>query len=208
MWHEEILDTKQHFFLPLLSQIPSEYILVGGTAIALYLGHRKSIDFDFFTNSDGYNAQKIQKLFQKNIPSLVFPIRKTPEEYTFLCQGVKFTFYDFPFPIQKNTYWRGVSIPCLLDLSAMKAFAMTNRSKWKDYVDIYWILSHKLYTISDISKRAKELFDGSFNEKLFRGQLCYFDDVDYSEEVDFIDTAYTKEEIQNTLIEIAISYPV
>ena len=46
--HSEILNDRQRELLPLMAQFRREYYLVGGTAIALYLGHRRSIDFDLF----------------------------------------------------------------------------------------------------------------------------------------------------------------
>ena len=76
-------------------------------------------------------------------------------------------------------------MPDLLTLTAMKAFALGGRNKWKDYVDLYFILKGK-FTVSEIAKKAKELFAGEFNEKIFRNQLAYFDDMNYAEVVEFM----------------------
>jgi len=67
----------------------------------------------------------------------------------------------------------------------MKAFALGQRAKWKDYVDLYFI--SKKYSLQQIVKKAEKLFGAEFNEKLFRVQLSYFNDVDYSEEVEYMD---------------------
>ena len=48
MLHPEILNSAQQELLPLVGKFGREYYLVGGTAIALYLGHRRSIDYDLF----------------------------------------------------------------------------------------------------------------------------------------------------------------
>lgn len=94
-------------------------------------------------------------------------------------------------------------LPSLLDLAAMKAYALGRRSKWKDYVDLYFLLTGH-FTIAEISHRAEELFGELYSEKLFRSQLCYFEDVDYSEEVEYIiSNPPTEEQIQNTLTELA-----
>jgi len=61
----------------------------------------------------------------------------------------------------------------------MKAYSLGPQSKWKDYVDLYFILKYD-YSIRQISARASEIFDQLFSEKLFRAQLSYFDDIDYS----------------------------
>lgn len=86
----------------------------------------------------------------------------------------------------------------------MKAYALGRRSKWKDYVDLYFLLRDH-FTISDITVEATRIFGELFSEKMFRSQLCYFDDIDYTENVDWlIPNPPTGNEIQKTLIEIAI----
>ena len=86
----------------------------------------------------------------------------------------------------------------------MKAYALGRRSKWKDYVDLFFLLSAH-FTISDLTTEATAIFGDLFSEKLFRSQLCYFDDIDYSEAVDFlIPNPPTEEEIKSGLTEIAI----
>ena len=66
----------------------------------------------------------------------------------------------------------------------MKAYALGGRGKWKDYVDLYFILRDH-YSFEEISKRAKKLYKTFFNAKLFREQLAYFTDIDYSESVEY-----------------------
>ena len=67
----------------------------------------------------------------------------------------------------------------------MKAYALGRRSKWKDYVDLYFLLKDH-FTIEEITECATRLFSGLYSEKMFRAQLCYFEDVDYTEEVDYL----------------------
>ena len=73
----------------------------------------------------------------------------------------------------------------LLTLAAMKAFALGQRAKWKDYVDLYFIIKDH-FSINDISKKSAELFEHSFNEKLFRTQLAYFDGINYEEKIEYM----------------------
>ena len=85
----------------------------------------------------------------------------------------------------------------------MKAFALGRRSKWKDYVDLYFILK-QFYTLDQIVERAKHYFPEEINAKLFRNQLVFHKDIDYSEEVDYlIDHPPTQKEIKDFLIEVA-----
>lgn len=85
----------------------------------------------------------------------------------------------------------------------MKAYAMGRRSKWKDYVDLYFLLRDH-FTIDDISAEATRIFGQLYSEKLFRSQLCYFDDIDYTEQVEYI-IPYppTDEEIKQALTDYA-----
>ena len=103
-----------------------------------------------------------------------------------IVNDVKVTFFQYPYPVQATekfeSYFR---LPALIQLAAMKAYALGRRSKWKDYVDLYFLLKEH-FTIEDISTCATELFGDLYSEKMFRAQLCYFEDVDYTEEIDYI----------------------
>jgi len=95
-------------------------------------------------------------------------------------------------------------IPALLDLAAMKAYALGRRAKWKDYVDLYFIIK-SYYTVDQISKRAEDIFGELFSEKLFRAQLSFHKDIDYSEPIDYITEPVDDDEIKNFLVTIAIN---
>jgi hypothetical protein len=86
-----------------------------------------------------------------------------------------------------------MTIPDLLDLAAMKAYALGRRSKWKDYVDLYFILKDH-YPVEIISGRAKELYKDLFSEKLFRGQLNYFVGINYDEQIEYMPGFDTSDE--------------
>jgi len=133
--HKEILNNEQLELLPLIKEFKREFYLVSGTAIALYLGHRRSIDFDLFKPT--------------------------------------------------NSFDKTINIPSLLDLAAMKAYALGRSSKWKDYVDLYFIIKNH-YNLIQIAHRASEIYDQLFSQKLFLAQLSYFNDIDYTEEVEFL----------------------
>jgi len=66
MLHKEILTKKQIKLLPLLKSFSKDFGLVGGTAVALHIGHRRSIDFDLFTDKEFKNSS-IRKIIQKNL---------------------------------------------------------------------------------------------------------------------------------------------
>ncbi len=182
--HKEVLTKEQIALLPLVKAFKKKFRLVGGTAIALQIGHRHSIDFDLFSRETFKNSDIQAKA--KTFAEIDQKIVNHPGEFTFLCRDVKFTFYHYRFDIEyKKDFENVIQMPDLLTLAAMKAHALAGRAKWKDYVDLYFILTN-FYNLSEITSKTKELFQGEFNEKLFRTQLSYFDDVNYVEKVEYL----------------------
>jgi hypothetical protein len=78
-----------------------------------------------------------------------------------------------------------ISMPTLLSLAAMKAFALGRRAKWKDYVDLCFLIRDH-FSVPEIIREAQRLFGDSFSDRLFRGQLTYHADIDYAEAVEFM----------------------
>ena len=199
---KEILSNSQEHLLPLLKTFKRNYYLVGGTAVALYIGHRKSIDFDLFTASP-LNKKKISSEIKK-LKQEVKPLYFDDDQQHYLINGVKITFLYYPYPIEHSIKFPDfISLPSLLDLAAMKAFALGRRSKWKDYVDLYFILKG-YYSMEQIIERATFYFPDQISEKLFRNQLAFHKDIDFSEEVDFmVDNPPTQKEIKDFLTDVA-----
>ncbi len=183
MLHKEILSPAQQALLPLIKNLGSRFSLCGGTALALHIGHRESIDFDLFTQ-DELNIGALRKKFaeaDKNFSVLV----KNEDEYTVLVKGVKVTCLHYPFPFESTVKLDDiVGLPDILTLSAMKAYALGRRSKWKDYVDLYFVFSDH-HMLREVVERAQAMFGNEFNEKVFRAALAYYADIDYSEAVAF-----------------------
>lgn len=202
MFHKEILNSQQTEILQLISEFRREYYLVGGTAIALYLGHRRSIDFDMFKFATLNRKKNLEKIQSSGFPLLV--TWNVADQMNLVVNGVKITFFQYPFQIEATQTLDGiVRIPSLLDLAAMKAYALGRRSKWKDYVDLYFLTKEK-FSIKEISQRAIEIFGELFSDKLFRSQLSFFEDIDYTEEVDYlIANPPSDEEIKAFLIEVS-----
>lgn len=94
-------------------------------------------------------------------------------------------------------------MPDPLTIGAMKAYAMGNRSKWKDYADLYFLYQH--YSIEQIIERAEKLFGvGLFNSQLFRAQLAYHQDIDFRESIEWMPGFETsKDTILSALLDIA-----
>ncbi len=182
--HKEILTKEQIKLLPLLKKFSKNFGLVGGTAIAFQIGHRRSIDFDLFSLKPFENARIREKI--QTARKIDRIIRDEDGQFTFLIGAVRFTFFHYPFPIKFDKRLDNIiTMPNLLILAAMKSYALGRRAKWKDYIDLYFIMKY-FHGINEIVKKGGEIFAGEFNEKIFREQLSYFKDIDYSEEIMYL----------------------
>ena len=202
--HTQIFNLNQTEVLPLVKQFRKEFYLVGGTAIALHIGHRRSIDFDLFK----FSPLKPKKIIE-TVSGFAFPYvvtRKVTEQLNVTIHDVKFTFFQYPFEINAEEKLNDIlRLPNLLDLSAMKAYALGRRSKWKDYVDLYFLLKDH-FTVRQISDRSTAIFGQLFSEKLFRAQISYFDDIDFTEPVEFLGEPIPEDTIKDFLTEKAIDF--
>ncbi|MBU1178446.1 nucleotidyl transferase AbiEii/AbiGii toxin family protein [Patescibacteria group bacterium] len=182
--YKEILTDKQIELFPLLKKFSKDFYFAGGTAVALHIGHRHSIDLDLFSGEEFENKDLVQKV--KSINSIDKVVIDKAGEYTLISQGVKITFLHYPYKVEHQEKLDDIiGLPDLITLAAMKAFTLGRRAKWKDYVDLYFVMENYC-GLRDIADKANNIFDGEFNEKLFRVQLAYFEDVDYSEQVDYL----------------------
>jgi len=204
--HKEVLSQEQADLLPYVKEFSRDFYLVGGTAIALHLGHRQSIDFDLFTHEDFDPAEIERRLRKAGYAKIERVFVKNEREYTILIKGVKMTFFSYPYFIPADLWFEKIArLPDLLTLAAMKAYALGQRAKWKDYADLYFIMKDR-HSLGEISKRSNELFGNEFNERIFRESLGYFNDINYDEKVIFMPGFEVgDEEIEKKLLELSVT---
>lgn len=199
----EVLTKEQVKLLPFVAEFSKDFGLVGGTAIALHLGHRRSVDFDLFSKKKFGNQSLLNKIL-RHFKTDEIIVNKLGE-LTLMIKGVKLTFYQFPFLLDYTETFDGIRLPNLLTLAAMKAFALGQRAKWKDYVDLYFIIKDH-FSIEEISHKGKHFFENNFNEKLFRSQLAYFEGINYEEQIEFMPGfAVSDEIIKKALTEFSLA---
>lgn len=112
--------------------------LVGGTAIALQLGHRKSIDIDLFSN-ETVNKQILVRELGNKFPEIEFFV--SDDSIVTRIHGIKIDIYDqwmIPFK-EPPIYEEGIRIASLKDLAAFKLTAFTERRDKKDYIDLFFL---------------------------------------------------------------------
>jgi predicted nucleotidyltransferase component of viral defense system len=136
-----VLDEKRKKLLPLFKIFKKDFYLAGGTGLALQLGHRKSYDFDFFSEKK-FNENKLFNEIISNVKK--HTIQKTLADKSSLFVifdneiKVNFLYYRYNLikPKIKTKYLYLASIE---DIACMKLLAISERIEFKDYVDIYYI---------------------------------------------------------------------
>jgi len=204
-FHYKILSKEQKELLPFLWKFKSDFILCWWTAISLLLWHRKSIDFDLFYTKWALPINSIintENKYFKNKHVLV----DLETQRDILVDWVKLTYISYPFKIDDNLInWKYIKTPDIITLWAMKAYSIGRRAKWKDYVDLYFIINK--YWLELIIDNAKKIFKLDFSEKMFIRQLWYFDDIDYSEKVYFTKWYKISEtDVKKFLQDVSLNY--
>ncbi len=195
--HDEVLTQPASALLPSLARFDGFY-LVGGTALALQIGHRRSVDFDLFSEKPLPDSL-LAKVKRVCATRSVIVTYSSPEQLNILIDDVKTTFLYFPYPvIDPLIGYRGLSLASVREIAAMKAFAIGKRLSFKDYVDWYFILKEKRVTLPDVISLAQKKFGDDFNDRLFLGQLVSLSDVP-AQTIDFLRDAVDKAKIERSL---------
>jgi len=173
----DILDKKRLAILPLLKNFKTEFYLAGGTGLALQLGHRDSLDFDFFTAKD-IDTQKlfgtIKDIFDGH------KINKIQEEKNTLTvlidENIKLSFFTYKYPLLKKPLnEKYLKIASVEDIACMKLSAVVGRATKKDYVDLYFILQRT--DLKQLLKLADKKYP-SLDSNLILKSLVYFKDIE------------------------------
>jgi len=201
--HKEVLSEEQLEVLDIVKHFCSEgFYLAGGTALALQIGHRKSVDFDLFKNSEIDSKDILKTILDMKIDrNQIEVLIDTVDEYTLFIKNVKFTFLYYPFNISDITTLDGISMATPLAIATMKAYALGRRGKWKDYVDLYTIFQSISY--KDVLTKTTSIFGSLFSEKMFLQQLCYFDDLD-REEIVWLGDVKKDRDMEKFLTELSL----
>ncbi len=176
MFHLNILPEKQVELYELLKSVNwlKDFYLAGGTGLALHIGHRQSIDFDFFTSSDIDNNILDSKLSKIGVFIRTYEDRNTL--YGELNDvKVSFIKYDYPLleELASDAYFH---IAGLKDIASMKLSAILSRGSKKDFIDLFFLL--KSYSLKEILGFYGEKFKQSDYEYSLLRSLLYFKDAE------------------------------
>jgi hypothetical protein len=176
----DILPPPQRRLWDELAAIPPEFVLYGGTAIALHLGHRESIDFDFFGNRPLDPTQ-----LALSIPLLASATVTQRDPSSLGCEldrggAIKLSFFGVPgLPrLEPPLIARdnGLQIASLLDLAGTKASVVQMRAEAKDYIDIDAILTAGRIDLPMALAAGKAIYGQIFNPQVTLKSLTYFED--------------------------------
>jgi len=192
--HLEVLKSEQKEIFPKLKNFPDFY-LAGGTALALQMNHRISLDFDLFSEKDIPQTllAKARRVFDK------FKVRviiNHSEQLSLRVNETKIDFVKYRFPlILKPIEFKGVKILQIPEIAACKAYVLNQRGTFKDYVDLYFILKERYSNLKEIKKIAEKKYKDEFNFRLFLEQLIYLEDIKETS-IQFLKEVISKKEIE------------
>ncbi len=157
------------------SEIKNEFYLAGGTALAIHLGHRESVDLDWFCQKSFSNSKVKKNLEETGKFELI-----SEEEGTIngLLDNIKVSFfkydYDLVFPLVSS---KNINLADERDVAAMKIDAISSRGSKKDFIDLFFLLKkHTLEDLLDIfSKKYKNI---KFNKLHILKSLAFFEDAE------------------------------
>ncbi len=163
-----------------LKDVPDNFILYGGTAIALQLGHRESVDFDFFGSKkfdpddllNSIPALKNAQITQREENTLSLKVYRSGEVYL--------SFFGLPhinsiIPPLK-TIDGVMKVASLLDLAGMKVSVVQKRAELKDYVDLVALIEAGISLPMALST-GQAIYKNQFNPQITLKALSYFDDI-------------------------------
>ena len=181
-----------------LKAFSPKFILAGGTAMMLQIGHRLSYDFDCFSLKPIKKTllKKAIKVFGEKISVRV----NNPDLLIFQTQKkIEVTFVYFPYiPLKKRVATTTIALAHSDDLVANKAYVIGRRGTWRDYVDLFFALKWKVNSLGAIIKNAKKKLKAEFNDRLFLDQLVYYGDSKVVP-IKFLQESYTESQIKGFL---------
>ena len=178
--HQEALTNKGQEIFSRLEGFEG-YYLAGGTALALQIGHRISVDFDLFysENIPKDLLRKIKTIFKQ---SPVAVSVNNPDELSVFIDGTKISFIKYPFPVLLPfVNMNGINLLSIKELAATKSYTIGRRGSFKDYVDLFFILQEGHSSLEEILELAEKKYGQEFNGRLFLEQLTYTQDVEDAE---------------------------
>lgn len=175
-----ILDVPQRRLWDELDSVPPSFVLCGGTAVALQLGHRSSVDFDFVASKE-FDPDELtatvsflqgSRQVQKSANTLTCIVDRDGPVMVSFFGTPSIEWIESPLVANDNH----AQIASLVDLAAMKAAVVQKRAEAKDYVDLDAIITNTEIDLGTALSAGKLLYGAMFNPELTLKSLSYFGD--------------------------------
>ncbi len=175
MMHMEILDARRKKLLPRFGSLNRYgFYLAGGTALALQIGHRTSLDFDFYTKKD-FDPEVLLKKLEANFEEVVL-LQKDKGTLIVTVDKVAASFFRYQYRLLKPLVKAdGAKLASKEDIAAMKILAVTGRGTERDFIDLYFLLRE--FSLEEILKFTKKKYP-EFNIYVGLRSLTYFADAE------------------------------
>ena len=177
VWHTEVISAEAANLLRDLATrdyMPAFY-LAGGTALALRLGHRKSIDLDFFSEQTVDENMLLAKV--QILPGFSL-VAKEPQTLHCHIHRVKVSFIGHPYPmLAPASIFSGVSVADPIDIACMKLNAIASRGTKRDFIDLYEVVKREGLDalLADFQRKFAQ---ANFNLVHVLKSLVYFADAE------------------------------
>lgn len=170
------------------------FYLAGGTALAIQIGHRKSIDLDFFTEDFPVHSFLLQNFMDLN-PNIS---QEAPGTLDLLIHDTKVSFLEYTYPLLEDLIeFEGVKLASIPDILCMKLTAISSRGSKKDFYDFYFGLRH--FAFAQIWSSFEQKYQGVNYQKLhIIKSLTYFDDAEAEPEPDLVERV-SWQEVKDTI---------
>lgn len=176
--HKEILSKKTKRFLDEIgkSKILRNFYLAGGTALALQIGHRKSIDLDWFSKKP-FSTKELKKELRKLGKLKINEEKK--DTLNCILDGIRLSFFEYPYKVLFPfvSYGKGLKLANIKDIACMKIDAISSRESKKDFIDLYFLL--KKFSLEELLKLFDKKYKGiEYNHLHILKSLTYFEEVE------------------------------
>lgn len=190
-FYSHILNTTQNKILPQLTFTKPQFYLGGGTALALQLGHRTSVDFDFYA-SHKFDNQQVAQTISQLFPGTDISSKQPENTLRLDVMGTEVSAFYYPYPLLDQPIDYGpVSLASLTDIAAMKTTAVIQRARQRDFYDIYYLIK-ELGLEKIISATYQKFPWYEENNVVVFTSLTYFVDADKDPEADRVQVFDTK----------------
>lgn len=177
-------------------QLLSAFNLAGGTALSLYLGHRKSIDLDLFTPYS-FDTPKLKNYLEKVYDFRTGYMEKDTLKGTIM--GIKIDCITYAYDTLESPYTEmGIRLYSIEDIIAMKLSAIAdNGTRLKDFIDIAYLSTR--FSFYSMLKCYERKYPKANVIRPFKA-ITYFNDIDFDEDIVMLNTSFQWGKIERRLI--------